>query len=205
MEQTLLRESYRLLYHIYVYCLRLWWKFELLIGARNLRTYLIGPIQSAKESSVHWRQKLNEKLKKIGIDAYMPPECSQDLSYVDEQMKRFWGYIRSGHRDLFNKDITAIRKRDFRFVEKSDFLITNFPHNDVKSVGSDQEIQHGIDFGICCYLINPNALSGESFWLLNTIWSEYGEVFKSEDELINYLKKKYRKYIRKSEKSNAPS
>lgn len=162
---------------------------------------MIGPIQFAEESSVRWRQRLSEELRKIGIDSYMPPECTQNLSYIEEQTRQFQRYIRSGHRNLFNSNIRSIRKRDFRFVEKSDFLIAKFPRNDIKSVGSDQEIQHGVDFGISCDLINPEALSGESFWLLNTIWDEDGEVFKSENELIEYLKKKYKRFIRKEEKN----
>ena len=181
------------------------------------KTYLIGSMESpAKlDGGVGWRQALTPELNQRGIYCFDPTreEIKKVGMPTEEFMEKLSGWQKSGHWEHF---ITAMRKiwrgvsyteidektntpqaihifGDVSYVENSNFLIWNLDEGD-KPGGTIAELTIAWYRGIPVYLITqmPKIKINKSilYFILDSGYGQ-GEIFKTQQELLDFLDKKY--------------
>lgn len=181
------------------------------------KVYEIGSMESpAKlDGGVGWRQKLTPELNNRGIYCFDPTreEIKKVGMPTEEFMEKLDGWQKGGHWKQF---IEAMRKiwrgvsyteldketgvtqaihifGDVSYVENSDFLIWNLDDGD-KPGGTIAELTIAWYRGIPVYLITqvPKTKLNKSilYFLLDSGYGQ-GEIFKTQNELLEFLDKKY--------------
>ena len=186
------------------------------------RVYEIGSMESpAKlDGGVGWRKKLTPELNSRGIYCFDPTreEIKKVGCPTEEFMEKLDGWQKSGHWSHFVEHMrkiwrgvsyTEIDKEtgntqaihifgDVSYVENSDFLIWNLDEGDHPG-GTIAELTIAWYRGIPVYLITqvPKSSINKSilYFLLDSGYGQ-GEIFKSQNELLKFLDKKYDLHVR---------
>ena len=182
------------------------------------KTYLIGSMEdpAKKDEGRGWRDRLEPELLARGVYAFNPTreEIKKVGMPTEELMEKLSGWQLSGNWELFltymrkiwrgvsylqedpeTKEPQAIRIfGDVDYVEHSNFLIMNLEDGD-KLGGTIAELVIAWYRGIPVYLITsvPKSKINKSilYFILDS-GHEQGGVFKSQNELLEYLDKKYK-------------
>jgi len=182
------------------------------------KSYLIGAMENPakNDGGIGWRQNLIPELQKRGIYSFDPTR--EELQKVgmptDELMAKLNGWQLSGNYEIFLEYMRKIWKGntyieedkitgepkiirvmgDIDYVENSDFLIWSHDELD-KPGGTICELIIAWYRGIPVYLITKMAKSKMNksllYFLLDSGYGQ-GRVFKSQDELLEFLDYKYK-------------
>jgi len=179
--------------------------------------YEVGSMEApAKlDGGTGWRQKLTPELNDRGIYCFDPTreEIAKVGMPTEEFMEKLSGWQKGGHWNLF---VEAMRKiwrgvsytevdektgalqavhilGDVSYVENSDFLIWNLDEGD-KPGGTLIELAIAWYRGIPVYLITqmPKIKINKSilYFVLDS-GNEQGEIFKTQNELLEFMDKRY--------------
>ena len=109
---------------------------------------------------------------------------------VVEAQHKFNGWIQSGNYKLFEETFKKIVDKDIRLVNRADFLIVHmFP--DIPTTGTIHEMAYAWMQKKPIYLIWKDAKTRLSKWAIYLVISSGGQIFESENKLVEFIKTKY--------------
>lgn len=195
------------------------------------KCYEIGSMESTanNDGGVSWRQHLTPRLLERGIYVFDPTR--EEISKVgmpsEEFLDKLTGWQKGGHWTYFvdgmrkiwrGYSYTTIDKEtnspqavtilgDVGYVEHSNFLIWNYDEGD-KPGGSIAELAIAWYRGIPVYLITniPKSKINKSllYFVLDSGHGQ-GEIFANQNQLIQFIDKKYKLKIIKAKKNENPN
>lgn len=193
-------------------------KEKVTIVNNKYKIYMIGSMEcpSKNDGGIGWRQKLIPELKKRGIYSFDPTsEEIKKVGWTSQQLaEKIIGWKQSGKWSIFltimrkiwrgvtyletaenGKDPQAVHiLGDVDYVENSDFLIWHYDEGD-KLGGTIAELVISWYRGIPVYLITQAAISKMNSSILFFLFDSgngQGEIFKTQNELLQFIDKKYK-------------
>jgi hypothetical protein len=188
------------------------------IANNAMKCYLIGAMENPgrKDDGEVWRKEITPHLNNLGVYCFDPTkEETQKVGMsTHELIAKLNGWQLGGHYDKFTEYMGKIWRGvsymeedpetqepkmvhvmgDVDYVEHSDFLIFNLHEGD-KLGGSIAELTIAWYRGIPCYLITdmPKSKINKSilYFILDSGHGE-GKVFKNQEEVLGYVKNKYK-------------
>lgn len=157
----------------------------------KLTTYLVGPMQDAKDGGVKWRERITPKLKELGIEVIDPTVTeAEEYGSIEEAQKTLQNYIASGNWEVWDAKLDDIIRRDIEAVHKSDFIVAHYDP-DTKMGGTLCELWEACwHRKIPVYVVCHNPKKDWNMWMLRTVRST-GQVFDSWTQLTEFLTKEY--------------
>ncbi len=162
-------------------------------------TYLVGPMQDAKDGGVKWRERITPKLTELDIEVIDPTVTeAEEYGSIDEAQKTLRNHIASGDWETWDKKLDDIILRDVEAVHKSDFIVAHYDP-DTKMGGTLCELWEAAwHRKIPVYVVCHNPKKDWNMWMLRTVRTT-GEIFDSWSQLTDFLTKRYK------QKKNVPN
>ncbi len=155
-------------------------------------TYLVGPMQDAKDGGVKWRERITPKLNELNIEVIDPTVTeAEEYGSIEEAQKTLQNYIASGNWEVWDKKLDDIIRRDVEAVYKSDFIVAHYDP-DTKMGGTLCELWEAAwHRKIPVYVVCHNPKKDWNMWMLKTVRMT-GEIFDSWTQLDDFLTKRYK-------------
>lgn len=154
---------------------------------RGTRTYLIGPMDRAKDGGKQWREKLTPFLRKIGVIVMDP--CDKPIQIgaeSDEFRSNIAKWKNSGEYDKIKETVRIIRQIDLRMTDISDFVIV-YIDVDVHCCGTYEELFWANRLKRPTLIVCKQGKRNCPGWLFGTVPHQH--IFSDFGELKLYLKK----------------
>ena len=191
-----------------------------------IKCYLCGPMESVanNDGGRGWRDKLRPQLEqRVDLNnnpVYVFNPCDTEKEKVGYSIEEFHsklqGWVTGGYRDKVkeymdiiwrgktflklnkqtNKEELITLIGDIDYTRCSNFIILRLEEND-HPVGTYGECMIAYERNIPIYMLKTMPLTKYSKTLLGWIFGSGGEIFKSQNELLEFLDKKYKlKFIK---------
>ncbi len=173
---------------------------------QQLKTYLVGSIQDAKDGGTGWRDELTVKLVELGFEVQDPckAECNHTLAdNIDDQKKKLENLKRGGAWEKYKEVMDSIRQSDLICVNNSKFLVV-FWDNDKKHGGTIHEIVEAWQKNIPVYTVCYQPKTDMNDWVLGLLLDNEcngGQWFPNFKQLNEYIEKTYKDYTKEYNKS----
>lgn len=152
---------------------------------KNMRTYLVGPMDRVPDGGVEWRESITPRLQSMNIHVIDP--CKKPIESAQENsgIRDIIAYYKKTERfDLIKEQYGHIRNADLRCVDISDFIIA-YIDLDVHMCGSYEEIvtanRQKKPILVWCKQGKKEAPN----WLFFMLPHEH--IFNSVDEILDHL------------------
>ncbi len=154
-------------------------------------TYLVGPMQDAKDGGVKWRERITPKLHELDVEVIDPTVTeSEEYGSIEEAQKTLKNYVATGKWDVWDAKLDDIIKRDIEAVYASTFIVA-FYDPDTKMGGTLCEIWEAAwHRKIPVYVVCHNPMKDWNMWMLRTV-RRSGQIFPSWAQLMEFLNDKY--------------
>jgi len=158
----------------------------------RMRAFLSGPIDRVSDDGVEWRNyiKAGSKEMKLGVLYFDPCDKPKGLgSEIGAEKEKVKKLINEGKWEEAKRYVKTFRRYDLRGVDWSDFVIVKIDLN-VHMCGTYDEIFTAWREGKPVFIIMGKGQKKEDVpsWLISYIKGP-SEIFETEDECLEYLKK----------------
>jgi hypothetical protein len=190
-----------------------------------LKTYMIGPMEEVVDGDGgrNWRRELTQELRKR-VDQNNNPIYLFDPTLEEQNKigmesetfhKKVKGWLASGNNEEVKKYANLIWKGktyieqdgegkarlvkilgDIDYVVNSDFLIARMNKGD-SPCGTFGEACVAVEHNIPIYVIQTMARTDYKGSFVHFVFASGGDFFKSQDELLEFLDKKYKLKLKK--------
>lgn len=195
-----------------------------------IKCYLCGPMESVanNDGGRGWRDKLRPELEsRIDLNnnpVYVFNPCDTEKEKVGYSIEEFHsklhGWVSGGCRDKVKEYMDIIWRGktflrlnqetkkeelttligDIDYTRCSNFIVLRLEEND-RPVGTYGECMLAYERNIPIYMLQTMALTKYSKTLLGWIFGSGGEIFKTQNELLEFIDKKYNlKKVKETEK-----
>ena len=154
---------------------------------KDLRCYLAGPIDYAKDDGIVWRNEAKKWLHKRGVKVFDP--CDKPITYqkykeIDEEKRKMLALKSSGRYYELTQRMKEIVHVDLRMVDISDFLIV---YLDPKTpmFGTIHELLNSLHQRKPTLVVIEGGRDNISNWLFGIM--DFNFMFDSFEDLYTFL------------------
>lgn len=150
-------------------------------------TYLIGPLDFAKDHGTEWRQKITPELNKMNVTVLDPTNKPGGyLSETKEEQRTIKEFKDKKDYNSLRSFMKKIRRYDLRLVDNADFIIA-YIDTSIHMCGSYDEIFTAEDQQKPILYIVKGGTDTLSSWMFAVI-DDFDTVFESLEDCIKYIK-----------------
>lgn len=158
---------------------------------KGKKCYLSGPIHSATDDGVQWRDYITPKLNDMGIEALDPCKVMVNgdisISEVGKNKQIFRDLIKTENWQKVKEDFWPIVRKDLRMVDHSDFVIFYYD-TEAKMTGSIHELVVAVnEKKVILIKYNKETLNDFNPWVAT--FAKAHHLFAEWDNLFDHLKK----------------
>ena len=150
------------------------------------RCYLIGPIESALDCGVGWRQYCKSHLEWLDIIVFDPTDKPfvKDLSETNEMQISVKTLRENKQYEELSTIMREIRSYDLGLVDKSDFIIFNFNPNNL-TCGSWEEFFLANREKKPIFFVCEAGMEHVPLWVYGTISEKY--IYTDMDDCLDMI------------------
>ena len=154
-------------------------------------TYLVGPMQDAKDGGVKWRERITPKLQELDVEVIDPTVTeAEEYGSIEEAQKTLRSHIASGDWEKFDTKLDDIIKRDIDAVYASTFIVAYYDP-ETRMGGTLCEMWEAAwHRKIPVYVVCHGPMKDWNMWMLRTV-RKTGQVFPSWKQLMEHLIETY--------------
>lgn len=154
---------------------------------KDLRCYLAGPIDNAKDDGITWRKEITKWLKRKNVHVFDP--CNKSVSHakykeVDEEKKKMMALKKSGRYFELSQRMKEIVHFDLRMTDISDFLIV-YMDPKVPMFGTIHEFINSLHQRKPTLVVVEGGKQNAANWMFGIM--DFNFIFDSFDELKTFL------------------
>ena len=150
-------------------------------------SYLIGPIENAKDDGVNWRLKLKQLMFSANINIKWIDPCNKPsggIKEIGKEKEKVGDLRRNGEYDKLTALMKTIASSDLRYCDLSDFGVFYYDP-DVGTCGSFCESFRFTDQGKPLFMVCEKGKNRIPAWMFASV--DHREMFESLESLVAHL------------------